>query len=138
MNIILYHLDELLNFHKNYEKYWCPSIPDEDGNPIYPTKEAEYHMKVYSSEIKKIAIKFSKDEKHWTKYISDLYGVLKKDGYIIDNKIRYAITPQGKMFKGYVHKARMKIFWNVLKILGAITALYGIVNMLKSVLLSCT
>lgn len=138
MNIILYHLDELLNSHRKYDEYWHPTLQDENGDTIHVNKKLENDLDIYKREMGKMAMKITKDKGNWAKYISELYVTLIEDGYIVDKKSRYCITSKGKIFKGYVHEKRKEIFWNVIRILAAILTLSGLISIVVSISKYCT
>lgn len=104
MNPILQHLDWVLDFHREYEIYWHPTLQDKDGNTIHSSEEFENDMKIYRARIAELAMKISKEEKTWTKYLIELYGILEEEKLVIYEKQRHHITLKGRMFEGFVNR----------------------------------
>lgn len=106
MNIILHHLDELLDFHRKYDKDYLPRI---DNDEIFLDEQKD-KIKKYENERNKIFSKItSEEEGNKGNYILQLYRYLIKDGYIeYENKHHY-ITLSGKIFEGYVYRENTKM-----------------------------
>lgn len=102
---ILQHLDEILTFHREYDKYYRPPAPDEELTLLFQEAEEELEKQriIYRSERAKSFIRiFGSKDKIDIKYLEELYEILIQDKYIIPKKDHRRITLKGRMFEGYI------------------------------------
>lgn len=107
---ILKHLDLLLDFHEQYDKYYVPNAPDENYKDLHPSfSEAEQKLeekrKLYQSHYGKLIseiIDINKPEER--EYINQLYEILEEDKLIKEDKSHRHITLKGRMYEGYIRR----------------------------------
>ena len=115
---ILEHLDFLLHFHKNYDKYYFIVLEENLPSPLHEgNEENKKSMAIYLSERWKVFLQiFVTEDKIDAKYISELYEILIEDKYIVEKinpNSHYCITLKGRIFEGYVNQKERIL--NILK-----------------------
>lgn len=106
---ILQHLDLLLTFHKNYDKYNIKIIPELGFSEI-AEKKLQDNKNIYQSELQKVCMQITNGKADW-EYINELHQILIEDRYVIKKEKEEFITLKGRMFEyygGYIREDKNK------------------------------